>query len=442
MKKICILLVFLFLCTACSNGAADTPVDTKELFKNESNTLTVSIFLDPDFEKKIQPFKDAYPDVEIIINDYGKDFTDVKDFDAKIANYQQQMQLQLMSGTADDVICNSGFLPYDQFSERGLLLDLKQLMEHDPDFNKEEYFIRIFEAMEYGGGVYAFPSRFLPRFVTVNKSLSDFGERDGISMLEMIDFYNSTSEKSGLYLEENFQPIYAVIDEYKYYIDFEKRTCDFNNEDFIKRLQLYKAAEEPVKATDIYYALSDLEASMKYMFREISSDGIQYFLPYEENHFANPMPLTDRNGNIMISSYDSCSIYSGSKNKGLAWELVQYLVSEDAVVRDLQTHAGGGQLYFPTNKNAFEQLAKVSVLSYITWAQKNKVILAGDKDEHAQNVVELFKKYFEMPMTSPHSMQVLQFMIYEECEMFFNGLNTAEQTAYNIQQKVSVYLQE
>jgi ABC-type glycerol-3-phosphate transport system substrate-binding protein len=146
-------------------------------------------------------------------------------------------------------------------------------------------------------------------------------------------------------------------------------------------------------------------------------------------------PAANRNGNYM--SLDSgLAITSTCKDKEGAWEFVRLLLTDEWQKENLMRLQG-----FPTNKAAFDEVVRDAMYpqwpKHSHWGGLDVVIGAATREEIDQ-VMALIDS---MSSALLHDTD-LWVIIREGIDDFFNGRNTAEDTARIIQNRVSRYLAE
>ena len=93
-------------------------------------------------------------------------------------SYSEWLSRQVLLGKEPDVFMVLGE-DFNQFAEIGIMKDLEQLMENDPDFDQNCYYATTLQAGQYGGRQYALPYETVPILMFVNKSLLN---REGIAV--------------------------------------------------------------------------------------------------------------------------------------------------------------------------------------------------------------------------------------------------------------------
>lgn len=149
---------------------------------------------------------------------------------------------------------------------------------------------------------------------------------------------------------------------------------------------------------------------------------------YDESGEGNcmGMPVADEKGNVFTSSGQCLSINSASRNKALAWEFIRYVLSTE--VQSLPSLYG-----LTVNKESFPASAQKCLKVY---TNGTKSPMSG---ESYQALLEKWIKCINK--CNLKDLAIVQYF-EEENVKFFEGKQTAEQAAQNIQNKVTQYLKE
>ena len=73
-----------------------------------------------------------------------------------------------MSNAADDIFEVTG-LPYFEYVDKGLLVEIYGIMEKDERYRADDFYQNVLKAMEYKDGLYAYPKGFDIEFMAINK---------------------------------------------------------------------------------------------------------------------------------------------------------------------------------------------------------------------------------------------------------------------------------
>ena len=93
-------------------------------------------------------------------------------------DYSEWLSRKLLAGEEPDVFMVLGD-DFNQFSSLGVMKNLDDIIQADPDFDPERYFSSAFRTGQYGGAQYALPYEAVPTLMFVNKTLLT---REGIEI--------------------------------------------------------------------------------------------------------------------------------------------------------------------------------------------------------------------------------------------------------------------
>lgn len=223
----------------------------------EKIQLTISsMSATPPFLAAIERFEALHPEVEVVLHKY-----DIFDDD----KYRDQLTTQLMAGDANDLFEGSTLADL-KLHESGYLADMYPLMQNDPDFNEDDYFMNVFEAMSHQGKLTLFTTTFFYHLFGVNNRVSAdltarFQQYGTVTNRQILDLYQEFAAESGLYAYVGMHAFTFWVQNIQDYIDFDNETGDFNNAEFIQLLRDLKEATKPGNTGAIFYSEEDFFTS-------------------------------------------------------------------------------------------------------------------------------------------------------------------------------------
>jgi multiple sugar transport system substrate-binding protein len=431
---------------ASINENQDTSDSTNEDSPAESTlsgTLTISLgWTFQNLDTAVSRFNEIHPDVVIVQNNFDDDWD----------RYLAQVGAQLMAGTADDIIEASGF-SYKDLSERGLIVDLLPLMQNDPNFVEDDFFMNVFRAFEYRGGLYTFPTSFIYYFVGVNNTVSEelierFKQHETITNRQLLELYFDFADTDTFFLREDLDALTFVSDHLRTFVDYENRTAYFNTDDFISLLTYVREATNPQRVADGRLGhrvnwdptgAANPEFYRRYVFMLTEHGNYNAFFPITNRElFTHYIPLVTDDGYIPMISSNSFFINSASENIELAWEFLKFLATDD-VLNDLRPTRSR----FPIKREHFRSHTPAYISMWVTHLRANDFIIEGETQDIAENIVSTIENWNEMPMLPlDYGSDNLREMISETLTSFHHGLLTAEQAAEELQNRVTLYLME
>ena len=212
------------------------------------------------------------------------------------------------------------------------------------------------------------------------------------------------------------------------FIDWEKKTCNFNSEEFIALIKRIKSLDygdyEPV-----FYQEDEEIAALLSGDSLLKSD--YYRTPYRyrqlqskyKGHIKNVgFPTTNGEPYYRVCPDMQFSIYAGSKNKDGAWAFIEFMLSEDS-----QDWYGADCWRFPVRKVAFEEFIK----------KPNSPVINYVDDDMSIDTYSVFMNMIEHAhLSNRSSLGKISTIVTEELQAFFEGEKAAEESAKIIQSRV------
>jgi multiple sugar transport system substrate-binding protein len=373
-----------------------------------------------------------YPNVEF-------SFTGPETESSTIAEHVTKTSVDLMSGTAGDIIDVTG-LPYIQYAKNNLLEDLYSYMESDKAFNIKDYYTNILDALEYDNKLYCMPLSFLYWCVRFNSTLLDetkidISTFDTVDYKDIADIYHTVAVKNDqLLISHLWDQVIFEENEYVSYLDEKNRTATFDSLNFINFLNEMNSMRWPSKenlsrigGVPLDYAASleenDLCCFIYSAYNDERNAGL--FLKHSLNVTA-PIPITALNGDKAFFTPDpTFAITTFSKNKELAWLFIRFCI-EEKKIEEMNYSYNWFLSGYPINRNnTLKQLEKAFGQGY---------------DEEIARIDLWNSERNETGMTNYR--YVLLKAIEEISYEFYAGRITAEECAAQIQERAEIYLKE
>ena len=412
--------------------------------EGEKIQLTISVINKlPPLQYAINHFKTIRPEVEVVVHESG-------DYD----KYAMQLTAQLLSGNADDLFDGAG-LDTPRLQESGYMADIYPLMRNDPAFQEDDYFMNVFEAMSYRGKLALFPTSFVYTLFGVNNRYSAdltarFQQQETVTHRQILKLYQEFNAESGLYAHANMDAYVFLRDNIQDYVDFENKTCDFMNPEFIQLLRDLKEATYPKRITDghlgglLAYDSYDFltetleEEAHKYLFKWTDSTRGHYqalFPLAEPPAFVDYKPIVSESGNMLINVYNDYGISEASPNKELAWEFLRLMTTPEA--------AGEFPMrYFPVNRGFFRHNLTQGLLEDLEFWRR-QLDIEGDDEEVIAQLLSIYEQYSDMPMVKSSMFEItIHELTGESVKAYYQDELTAEQVAAELQNRISLYLIE
>lgn len=393
--------------------------------------ITISCFVEQEFlTTAAEQFEKLYPDVTVTINAYNE-----TSGAGSVEDYQTYLNTKIMTGKAEDIIFNS-FLPVTKYSEMGVFENLSKYIALTPELNDENYFMNVLQAAkEESGELYLIP--YMAKFDVVSFSeelLSEqpkleneinsasFSERMAIAK-ELIQ----NTSKSNVFLIQMNKLSYAdclIEDAFSDFIDVGNKEVNIKSDAYINLLNdVKKLAESGAFDSDHvdfynteYYFAATCDYDVQAAFYELDTSA----------GLSHGMPVADKEGNIAINANGCLTLNSASNNKGLAWEFIKFVLSDE--VQSLPSLHG-----LAVNKAGFNATVE-RYYNFYTDSGNGTV----DKVAYA----ELLESWMRQINDCDTIDSAIWTLIEEENNKFIEGKQTAEETASNLQRKLEQYFNE
>lgn len=460
IRKIVVACVVVIMLSGCSddiNTDNDLPItgENKEL----SGTLTVSTVFDTYINTFAEEFMDMHPNVEIIVE---------RQEDNRVS-YMYRIAIDLLGGTASDLIDLSA-LDINHKAQSGLLVNLYDFMDNDPDFDKSDYYTNIFEAMEYEDGLYAMPLSFQYDMVYISKPLAessglDYENLKDISYTEMIDVYEKV--KNTHPSPDEFYLMPGIVKEsfFKYesvdFFDIETGNANFDSDEFLQHLKLTKRLNTVYHPETMEWDFTRVGVGNEdfliedFMFAKFTTSNIDMAkMMIEFENTIDPVRFLSSKGNAPFSNLLSTyAIPYNSENRELAWEFLKYCASakelpifeseEDEYkysfmfLGNIPINIKNFYTYF---RHSFE--SDIKDYSEIGLEANWKFTNEEEKEKVIQDTLDQIHEWNQERNVLVGNRE-LSTLLREELEnYYYYDLATAEETAKIIQNKVFTYLNE
>lgn len=353
-----------------------------------------------------------------------------RDMEASAEEIQLRLNTELISGKAPDMFCfSSGWISPNIYAGKGLLTDMKPLIEADEELSPED--IVLYKALDYNGGIYVMGESFYLETLAARES--DFGQRYGWTLEEyrQIDaglredqmcMYNLTRDS----FMDNIIARYV-----RYAVDWTSGNCSFDSPEFIDllrtALELRETPEDPnnmVFGPGEPRVAAGEQTTVAVFAMYVSS------LAESEQMAGCPLsfigwPTPNGSCGSDASLNTELAICSLSRHQEGCWELIKYMLMNANTDRGIMP---GYPLlmYRPALEESIAKaMADEDAKVKMTQADADKLLDFLD-------AIENLNDYDEAIMD----------IIKSECQAMFAGDKTPEETAKLIQSRASLYVAE
>lgn len=384
------------------------------------------------------PNQDEIAGFNLMNPDYYIDMVDLSEGGA-LTDEQALSRLgtALTNGTAPDMLSllswqNGEISPFP-FIRQGLLVDLAGLIEQDAELSLDD--ILIARALQNdAGGLYFLCSR-----VSIGSYFGDwarFGDRWGWTFDEYLEidrtlsegqmvFYNLTRDR---FLQESASSFMRSA------IDWNAGTCDFDNDRFLALLNAAKAMRETPEPEDpddmifwdpnhIFDGTQVVEVAAIMDVAAMASE--QRMRGVDRLSFVG-WPSPDGSCGSLFNLQSTFAILSTSEHIAGCWDFVKYGLKHT------------GDFGLPVYRPALEEKLKAAQTDVSAIQPGNYRFTEPLTEGEAAQFRELLGRIEHTSLCDKTVMDIIR----QECEPFFRGEKTAEQTAALIQSRLSLYVAE
>ena len=414
----------------------------------EKKILTLgTLSLDYEVRRRVIDFNKTNQEYRIEIKEYLSDYSMEGYADAI-----KQMNTEIISGNCPDIIDVTD-LNMQKYITRGVLEDLYPYMDADEEMSREDYLDNILRAYETEGKLYALPPSFY--IDTIIGKQADFGERQSITLDELMEIAKNVPEDMELYeyaTKDNIL-MWNTMMNMDYYVDWQTGQCSFEDEEFIKALQFANSFKRDYTFNEDMPSTPTRLRENKLLMMNVSISSVQEYQMYVAM-FGEPVsfigyPTSKGNGSLINENGVMLAMSSKSAYKDGVWQFIRSELTREAQ-EDIPE---GGTFGFPVMKSALEkQFAMDMEESYYEDENGNKIeqpktswgyddfnveIYAATEEE-----IEGIRELIGSVDTLYQYDETMNGIIMEEAGAFFEGQKTAEAVADIIQSRIYIYVNE
>lgn len=363
----------------------------------------------------------------------------------------RQILLDISRGQGADIYFTN-HLDIEALAEKGVFEDLTPYFESSNVVSLDDLVESVRRVGTRGEKFFYVVPRFQPAFCLVPKGSTEGGAWNLEGFYALAERYpdgmmnTNISKDPGQLLRLHLS---YVIDDF---IDWGNKTCYFNSEEFIKLLEEIKGYSRKNYSSLTGLTLAEqLEQNLLLVeWFSLSWDrNMENYKSMRDSvlEFCEVagFPNEDTIVKYDMSHQQMFAINAGSENKEIAWEFIEYILSEE-----YQTEVQTGiikDMYFPARVDVLEAALNAEITEYRdeNVYYKNKFTdeqmhgVGAFTEEDKQFILDLVNNcYCDGAMHSAN----ISTIINEEVNYFFQGTKTAKEVAEVIQSRVSLYLME
>lgn len=354
------------------------------------------------------------------------------------------LHLALLQGNGPDIICMYG-LDINEYAQKGILENLSPYFAESATLSEEDFLPSIREIMTVDDGIrVVFPSFGLVGMVMHNDIANDkvLTTKDYLQ-LKIPGEKQYLCNKSAYVLQ-----MYLLLANQEEYVDWENRTCCFDDGRFVELLKLLKDADLPNPQDETFNSIENmysvdlfLEGNCMSIFDMHVSNLHEYQMIMDafgdlSQFTAYPNNSQEVHFSIMESA-GWLSMNSATLNKEEAWAFLEFYISEYAATRN------GIYDSFSVLSDKFENQLNLTSgdmqNTYVNPYNLQTYPVRYDYTEQERDSIRNMVNHLEVLSFDAGKIGEI---VFEETESFFQGDKTASDVAEIIQSRVSLYMAE
>jgi len=376
---------------------------------------------------------------------------------AEQRDYVNRINTALMSGRGPDIL-NMDILPFHRYAISGQLVDLHQFMNNDPDFNLNDYRVNIFDAIATDHGLFKFPLDYIFTVIAFDSYLMTEAQQATLLAQDVFTFDELIAIASPVW-EHRSEPIFDMeftqtfrrmfAMNYVHFIDIEGSRANFTDGvfmDMLNQIQAYEDTgvllprwntpgwEQNFNSRRFYTTMPSV-----FLFHELLDPSERFIFGggnTDDNVIAGLW--ANDHGQVPFTVDSALSINANTNYPELAWAFIKF-VSSDAIIDSLQFFSLGR----PVHIGAFEARAMREAAGGMwdpDWVDSG---LTEAQQVRFDTYVEIVERFTNLLNTYFVTDALLSNLVHTEVESnFFNGTQSAEETAQILQSRIHIFLNE
>lgn len=442
------------------NGESELAILTKTKASevDDKQVITVaSLYSNYELQNQVVAFNKANPLYQVRVNVYIDDNAEWTD--TTYSDAITRLNNDLTGQNAPDIIDLSFQSDLSDYASKGLLEDLTPYLENSASLIKDDFLEPVLDNFTYDGKLVALARQFNIR--TIYGKEKFFGEYDGFTMDELFEFVNENPDKP-LFQDKSKMGMFSRLATLSFneFIDYSTGSCDFENDNFKKILELSNTQKSVDYQYDSEVSLPELLQTDQVLLNEVYISDMYSYIMYtkmfEEDAVLVGYPTADGSKGVILECYNPYAIVATSKNKDVAWKfmesLYQYTPNENqgyyqfsalkAEMEDMYKEAMEKEysMDWMTGEYEKDENGELIEIPKTSWGYDNWNV---DIYAATQEEVDTVKELIEMASPSNNYMdEKISEIILEEVEPYFLGKKSVEETMDVIQRRVDLYLGE
>lgn len=423
-----------------------THVDPEEI-KDKKVLVLAGMRVDSDMKQRVVEFNRSSEEYRIVVKTYY-DYNRYGEYNDGVT----RLNNDIISGSMPDILVTTN-LPSDNYAAKGLLADIRDLIDKDEELSGVEFMSNVFEAYSMNDKLYYVIPSFRANTMIAKKAV--VGDRNTWTMKDVKEVMATLPESSQLISELTRDRFFDMAMQYcgSDFVDVAAGKCNFNSEGFIALMEFAKTL--PEELGEEYWNNEDYWNNYESMYRDnrtvlcqMSIGSIRNMNYTINGSFGEPVSYigfpTESGQGSSVQAINEYAISAKSKHKDVAWEFLRYYL-----VDDYQSKLTYG---LPIQKKYFKEQAQ-EALQRPYWVNKD-----GEKEYYddyfwmngeriplspmSQEQIDEAVAMIESITKHPYENQELMNIINEDMGAFFSGQKSAQEVAETIQNRAQLYVDE
>ena len=429
----------------------------------EKTTLTyATMYLNYNDRSRIIDFNKTSETYRIEVKDYSE-YNTADDASAGL----QKLNTEIIAGVVPDILCTDS-IPLKQYAARGVLEDLWPFIDNDPDLGRDQLMTKPFEADQLGGKLYEVFGSFSIQTVIGAKNI--VGDRMSWTLQDLQDALAKMPEGCAIFGEGDTKDgmlNYILNMNLENFVDWDTGECYFDTDTFKSLLAFCNtfAAEFNYENVD-WDTWEDSDTRLlngKQMLTQAYLSSFDWSIQRYSALFPDGLsyigfPMEDGSVGSSFSIPTGYAISTTCKDKDGAWSFVRQVLLPQEEGSGYYNYYSG----FPVNKADFDAAREKAMTPEYYTDENGDPVLDENGEPMITNLGSIWMNDgTEIKFHLPTQEEVDQFMdlynaittiyrydtnIYEIVNDvvggYFAGDRSLEDTASQIQNRVSLYVNE
>lgn len=408
-------------------------------------TITLAtIYTSYELRKAVIMFNRNSEEYRIQVKDYASN-QDSVEYDDIIA----QLNNDIVAGNIPDILISTSEMPFDSYALKGLFYDLNKLMDKD-EFNRAEYFTNIFDALSVDGKMYSIIPSYSVR--TIAAKTKFVGDESVWSFEDMNALMQTLPSDTLTFFGMNRKEVMDMAMSFTMgqFINTDTGECSFDSADFINLLEfcntfdeksIYETIDWENVPDDFWMEIDRAYEEDRVILNQVYMNSFYQYTELRNYTFKDDVsligfPTESENGSVIVPT-SRISILAKSKLVDGSWEFIKYFLSDE--YQDSITYE------WPVKISSYDKLGEAAIKGEtgdIIGIREGEVKPGYDTSGVTAEDVQYLKEFLSGINTLVKYDTGVTEIIYDEIDMYFAGIKTAEETANIIQSRIQIYISE